>query len=170
MKNEMKKILAILLCVVIAASLCACGKSGGSSKKPVEDTYTDTIEEAEKLVGIKTDFPETVRRSDTIYPRAHGRTVEVNYFLSNPKNMEAKISKSDNHENIDNFDYNCPCTKEVEHNGINFTLRGRYDDGMYRAALWTVGEYSYIVLIDADYYTSSYMTEEEILAICDQVK
>ena len=152
----MKKIILTIACVAMVLCLCACGK------KPVPDSYCDSLSAAEKLIGFKLTAPEKIGESGTNTFRANGRTLEVMYF--NGKVLTGRISKADNAENINGVYYGYNYVTQLSDSGIAYTLRGDEGKDTVCLATWTSGDYSYLVLVGAQ------MTPEQLVELCKTVK
>ena len=152
----MKKILFVFVCVVILIGLCACNSN------PVAESYCDTLAEAEKAIGFKLEAPDSIDGSGTKTFKVSGRTLEIMYFSG--KVMNGKISKADNLENINGYDYGYTKVTEISRDGITYSFRGSEDSELVNFATWTEGKYSYLVL------KSGGLTEEEMINFCKAIK
>ena len=152
----MKRLIALFLTLLTLAGLCACGR------KPVEDKYTDTLEQARKAIGFEISAPEQLDGSGTRTFHVNSRTLEITYFSG--KVMYGRITKADNRENLNGYDYGYTKVSEVTDSGVVYTLRGPDgSDGVCFAA-WENGKYSYTALVSGE------RTPEEIIAFCKEIK
>ena len=135
--------------------LCGC------QSKPVPEKYCDTLAQAEKLIGFKLDAPDSVDGSGTKTFRVSGRTLEVCYF--DGKALKAKISKSDNLENINGYDYGYTHKAETSADKIDYALHSSDANSAAHLAEWTKGKYSYFVLL------SDGKTTDEMIAFCKTI-
>ena len=146
----MKKLIALILAMVCVLGLSGCGT------EPVEERYCDSLAEAEKIMGFKLEAPESFNDSGTKTFRVSGRTLEIMYF--NGKVISGKISKSDNKENLEGFDYGYTEHTTITDAGIDYALSGQKE--LVYLAAWENGKYSYFVL------DGSGKSADEMVAFC----
>ena len=151
----MKKWIACVLALVCVFGLAGCGT------KSVEERFCDSLEQAEKIIGFRLDAPESLNNSGTKTFRVNGRTLEIMYF--DGKVISGKISKSDNKDNIEGYDYGYTESAIISHDGIEYSLFGNQENEMVYLATWVNDKYSYLVLY------SSGKIADEMVELCKRI-
>ena len=152
----MKKLIALVLAWACVLGLVGCGN------KPVKERFCDSLEQAEKMMGFKLEAPESLDNSGTKTFRVSGRTLEIMYF--DGKVLNGKISKSDNKENVEGYDYEYTESTIISDDGTDYTLCGNKEDDTVYLATWVNGKCSYLVL---DYSGKS---AEEMVVFCKRIQ
>ena len=150
----MRKTVAIIF-IALLVLLCGC------KSQPIAEKYCDALAQAEKLIGFKLNVPDSVDGSGTKTFRVSGRTLEVCYF--DGKVLKAKISKADNLENINGYDYGYTHKADTTADKIDYTLRSSDANSTVHLAEWTNGKYSYLVLL------SDGKTTDEMITFCKTI-
>lgn len=150
----MKKLLAILLCVLTAASLAACGSksatsgsAGGTTEtEQIADPFTncDTLAEAEKISGLTLSVPDAI--TDTFqkctYRALENQMIELIY-TDGTEDDEIRIRKGTGTDDISG-DYNTYAeTRDVTVGKNTVTFKG--SDGKVSLAVWTANGQAYSV-------------------------
>ena len=152
----MKKLIAAMLCIATVLCICSCGK------QPHPDTYCASLAAAEKLIGFDLTAPEKIGNSGTNTFRVNGRTLEVMYF--DGKVLTGRITKADNLENINGFDYGYTAETSLSDGGIDYMLKGEEGKETVHLATWTSGKYSYLVLCGEE------KTPQQLVELCKSIK
>ncbi|MBE6914314.1 MAG: hypothetical protein E7472_05205, partial [Ruminococcaceae bacterium] len=124
----MKKLIAFLICLFAVFSLAACGSD------PVPDTFTDTLEAAEKLIGFKLSAPDSIDGSTSRNYRATGRKLEIMYFSGNV--LRGRVCKDENPSGVNAQDYGYIHTEYVQDGKIEYTLCGSEGGENFSLAMW----------------------------------
>lgn len=182
---KMKKMVAVLLCMVLAGALSACGEKkesvpnetavetqdvageetgalmGGSAGVRIPNPWTEcaSLEEAAKLAGFSIDAPEA--------PEGYaGRVIQVlknemiEVIFQNGDEM-ISVRKAAGSDDVSG-DYNAYAeVKTVAVGELQVTEKG--EDGKIMLAIWTNGAYSYAVSFPG-------VTAEAAEAVIAQVK
>ena len=152
----MKKLLVLFVCLFFVGCLAAC------SSEPVPDTFTDTLEEAEKLLGFKFDVPDSIDGSTSMNYRAKNRQLEIMYFSG--KVLCARVWKDENPSGVNAEDYGYIHTECVQDGKIEYTLCGVEGSENFNLAMWENGKYSYMLLLGSE------RTPEELIELCKTIK
>jgi len=147
-----KKLPAVLLCVLAAASLAACGSrdaaapSGSAALGQLANPFTDykTLAEAEKASGISISAPVSIAGgfSGSAYRAMGTDMIEVIYSDGTEEN-EIRIRKAPGTDDISG-DYNdYPETDTLSADGLTVTVRG--SKGIVHVAVWTNGDDTFAI-------------------------
>lgn len=153
----MKKALILILCLVMACSMVACGNKnseegkeeikGESAQLPNPFIECDTLEEAEELAGFEISDVKNIPEE---YELNQIQVIEkelMELIFENGEN-EIRIRKAIGNEDISG-DYN-----EYEENEQismdNYTITRRGDNGKGNVFTWTQGGYSYALSANID--------------------
>lgn len=146
---NMKKVLALGLCAVMAVSLAACGNNAGKTagdgdKVRIPNPFTEyqTLEEAVKDAGFTINLPEAIEGFDSRVFRFNkdDELLEIVY-----ENGDGTITfrKSSGEGDISG-DYNEFSEKnDVDVDGLTVTMKG--DDGKVNLATWSKDGYAYSI-------------------------
>ena len=168
-----RNITALVLCLAAALALVGCGST--ETAKPAEEEIVgadpstwgpvehETLEDAESVAGIEMTVPEDILGSKptaflTWYERAYIDAV----YTDADGNDTARVRKAAGDDDISG-DYNNYIEVATETvGGSTVTVKG--EDGRIMVAMWTDGEYSYCISVDAG------LTVDELAVLIAEVK
>lgn len=142
----MKRMLILLLCVVAALSLSACGTAKEENTQLANPVVEyETLSDAEKAVGFTFTAPESFDDySDRSVQVIGGKIAQITF--RNEHDQRLVLRKAAGDEDISG-DYNAyPQISEVDWEDRSATLKGEGD--RFRVALWTAGDYTFSVTSD----------------------
>jgi hypothetical protein len=141
----MKKWTAILLCLLLAASLAACAakteKTSGGDQIANPFVSCETMQDAAKLAGFEMTAPETVDGyPDRAISAIEKDMIQVDFTGGDNRLTLRKAAGSDDVSG----DYNTYAeTNAVTVGELSVTMKG--NDGQVSVATWTDGGYSYAI-------------------------
>lgn len=168
----MKKLIVMIMCLAMAVSFAACGKTEAPAapSSAVPDTGTSsvdgadmissdentgvanpfvdcsTVEEAEKIAGFEIDTPESVQGFENTVVQAVDKDMIQVYYCNDPENVKesdyALFRKAAGTEDISGDYSDYAYEKEIQVDGLTVTLKGYESNNL---AVWTDGEYSYSI-------------------------
>lgn len=150
--NTMKKLLAILLCVLTAASLTACGSkktaasssaAGSSAAEQIANPFVEcaTMQEAAKIAGFEMTVPETVEGfADPAIEAVKEDMIQVSFAKGDDELLLRKALGTDDVSG----DYNTYAeTNTLTVGDLTVTAKG--SDGVVHVATWTSGDYTFAI-------------------------
>jgi hypothetical protein len=167
----MKKLIIMLMCLLLAASFAACGKtdsqpasSGSDAGSAVETDGSDvlsvdepaqianpfkdcaSLDEAEQVAGFEITAPEEVSGlENTVVQAVDDDMIQV-YYCHDPENVQegdyALFRKAAGEEDISGDYSKYAYEKEVDVDGLTVTFKGYEGNNL---AVWNDGEYSYSI-------------------------
>jgi len=166
---KIKQIIAILVCVIIALSLVACGEKGENvpsletDNVQIPNPWTEcaSIEDAMEKAGFSFEVPVAIDGFNLDYVQNQGtKMIEVVFAASNNSDKSIRIRKGTKTRNVagDYNDYSQ--SKYVTVGSYNVHLEG--DQGLISLASWDYEEFSFSV-------SAPEMSEDAVVAIIQQI-
>ena len=142
----MKKVIALLLCVLGIASLAACGNASNDNPSNVQIPSPfadcDTLDDAAAISGFDMSAPDSIDGYDQrIIQAVENEMIQVSYQNGDESITIRKAAGTDDCSG----DYNrYDETKEVAVGAITVTMKG--SDGLVNDATWTNGDHAYAIV------------------------